>query len=677
MLFVFVAAGLYLVERLFHTPVPAWALQEAIGSVVVQNLWLAGIGIVGSSVQVLAAIRLGSLAVRPVGATMPARWVLAGAIGAAVYANLFSVLAVIGCAYGPLLVFLTLLVFAIPYRDRSAPERKSSLGLVPWVLIAASIPFVVYVLLNCITNPTGPDLAIYHLGFPFETLRHHRFIDNPFSFASGVQLGWHMFGLPAFYLGGDRAFVCLSFWAFLGLLCLVYDSLSSASTPTRGALAVLSTAAIVCGFSRASVSNNDIALSFIEFTCLYLVLGMRDDASPRCYSALGVLFGFALSIKALALASALPLACLLFWNSRVSRRWLLLGWGVPLAVLWPLITCLNSGVLAPKFVVAPPGSMPHYPEAQQFMAEYFGYWYQINFRRFFCQDMAFFSWLIGGIAMVVFFSSARSGCNALLRSLLFFATARFAAIVALGRSTDYSYVYHDRYHILSYLCLGIVGVSGWYWYSRLLPRSIARTTGALVVVFWVSTQLFTTSVLLTPSTPHFRVETNVIPSMVGELRFLARDFTRVPGTQGGGDLYWIDRRLPAEAVIAGNRIAPYSCKRTYLQILPEAENLLDLRLSLREIVAELRNRGATHLHLNRCSGLPQWTNHNMNYWLRTIGRIPFQPGAKVVYLRQVGGRAVEIVCELPEPASCRDLGPSFFPKTRKIAPQNGRVAGAR
>ena len=645
-----------------------------------ENALLAMAALFGSWLYVLSTLALGDAVLRQL-EVVASGYALAVKIvvGAALLSAAVTVLSLTHLAFPPLVALLGFLPLALYWRPTLLAE---SLRLAPgkvapsrwqtkawWILIS---PYVAYVLLNCITNPTGPDLGIYHLVIPRDVLRDHGLWYNAFSHAAGLQFGWHHYGIPAYLVGGERGYLCLSFFAYLGLLwvtcAIVRDVLGDASHPWAAA-ACFVVSFVLCGMSGASISNNDVPLLFIEVVAVLLAVHptlVGDRARPW---PLGLVMGFLLSVKVTALPSAVLLGLLFLWRTRPPRIHAvlrLLAVVLPLAGVWPAVAFFATGSPLPFFMLALRTQGPPPPSVTESFAQmlrYFGVWYAENFRRFFTGPMSGYGILLAGVAIGLVRREFRT--SKLVLGLLAFGLARYGLFNLASGKLDPVVLFHDRYHMLSYLCLALAGFAGWVLaFGPVLRRARPALAPSLLLLGAAAIEIHQLRHgyrLYFPTPPDYRSTAVKIPSLLDQLVTLKDDFRREPGTQYGPTLYWMAKNLPSDAVVAGTAISPYGAGRRYLQILPVSQDQIDLTLPPETILARLRALGVTHLHLTLYTGLPQWCVPEMWKWLQTTGQIPGLPGVRQLRSQTHEGEEIEAVFDIRADTEIGRSGPSFYP----------------
>jgi len=232
--------------------------------------------------------------------------------------------------------------------------------------------------------------------------------------------------------------------------------------------------------------------------------------------------------------------------------------------------------------------------------------------------------------------------NRLFVALAMLALARGLVLVSLNGFSP-AVLYHDRYHLSSYVLLGIAGVLGWRhalaWAGSRWPR--ASTVLLISAILSGSIYLFRAPVSMVDVRGSGENSTVVqARSLKKILKDSARDMLQPPGGGSGGIGYDLAASvLPRDAVVATTVIDPYLLDRRFLQMLPVSENLIDLSEPPEQLLVDLRHHGATHLYLTEFSGLNPWMTTVIDRSLRSLRAIPQLPGVhRLFYLNYSSGK---------------------------------------
>jgi hypothetical protein len=304
----------------------------------------------------------------------------------------------------------------------------------------------------------------------------------------------------------------------------------------------------------------------------------------------------------------------------------------PLALVWPVINLLAYGSPLPQIMLLwPPatGYLPQMRETMAYLMGNFGLWYRLNYLRLFSQGMEGWTLLLLCGIPFLFLRAARR--DPAIRLLLGFALCRALVLILLSRG-DPAIVFHDRYHLASYIAVGVAVMLGVHHAvtARNLPRWALVHYAAAAAVLLAALRLFLSPVqMLTPTGVPGSNRVEVRPSLGQGAREALRTLAEPPG---GGALGigsdWAAEFLPVGAVVATTAIDPYPLRRPFLQLLPVSQNRIDLAGPPGEILAALRHEGAGYLQLTEYSGLNLWMNPLIQKWLRSVREIPQEPGVE-------------------------------------------------
>ncbi len=563
--------------------------------------------------------------------------------GAAAAALAITLLAWTGIAFAPLVVALAyaplLLLLPVPARRIGSvtPPSPSSVRLSPagrmagWCIALLAL----HPLALALAPVRGGDVAIYHLVVARSVVWNHALVFNPFSHDAGIYYGWQLFSLPTYILAGDRGYLLCSVGAFLLLLQGVHRTVHDRFDASAGRVAALVVALAICGMSRESAVNNDVPLVLLEFSLLALALA--GPTTLRTAWIVGGLSGFVVAVKLIAVVTPLLAGGAFLW--RAGTRWSIAAGVMAIAGIvslapWPLFGYFASGSPLPHFLLAwPPdsGYLPQYRETITFMMEHFGLWYLANAGRFFTRGMEFVPVLLAGVALIPLNRATRS--DRLCVALVCYGIGRMLLLVAVNRF-DLVVLFHDRYHLGSWLALCLAGTCAWMRLSQNPPRSWARPVmryGAPVVillaVLGMLMQRPMSAIVRTKGATPLLTKDRALWTVV---RDNLRDsvLAQAWSTPNEAGFDFSARFLPADAVVATTAIDPYLLRRPFLQMLPVSENLVDLSQPPEALLRALKAHGATHLHLVEFSGLNGWMMPVVEHWIAGLRGIPGLPGVR-------------------------------------------------
>ena len=167
---------------------------------------------------------------------------------------------------------------------------------------------------------------------------------------------------------------------------------------------------------------------------------------------------FAVAIKPQGLGTVLLVACWILVRARrraPSAAAVFACGFAPLALVWPVINLLSYGSPLPQIMLLwPPrgGYLPQMRETMAVLMSNFGLWYRLNYARLFSQGME--GWTLFLVCGAPFLLKRQARRDPAIRLLLGFAVGRALLLTVLSRG-DPAIVFHDRYHLASYIALGI------------------------------------------------------------------------------------------------------------------------------------------------------------------------------------------------------------------------------
>ena len=196
--------------------------------------------------------------------------------------------------------------------------RFPSTWIVLFFLILAS--FSIIYLFNSVAPEVSPDGSGYHLGNVHRYWNAHGFDWRHRSLYSSMPQGLEMLFLMAYSFGGNCA-AALVHSAFLLALPLVVAAFGARiGSPRAGLFAgLLAFTSPVAGIAGVS-AYNDLAVATVLFAEFYLLQVWDDDRATNYLILIGLLSGFAVSIKYTA-ALVIPFAAaFVWWRSRSYRH---------------------------------------------------------------------------------------------------------------------------------------------------------------------------------------------------------------------------------------------------------------------------------------------------------------------------------------------------------------------
>lgn len=509
-----------------------------------------------------------------------------------------------------------------------------------------------YVATFSLTPYRGADLAIYHLVIPDRILAHHGYILNPDFFGQGIPLGWHHVGLVAFLLGGEAGYLSLSLMVYLFTLHFIYKVIEwffpfhHKSFYFIGAW--LAGISIAVG-SRGSISNTDLPGLMSEgiaiIACFYL--GKNPKVTVSLF--IGLLAGLAISIKLMAAVSIIfGLAYYIFsiQKNRLLHLVAIFVGGALLACIWLVISMLETGSPLPVFMntfyltggIFNLRPLPQITISSEKLAEVYGDWMKMNYWNRFTGPALGLSifYLFGLFSPILILKKKEAWVG---RILLGFTLMRFGLLFLMTRRVDI--VFHDRYHMMSYLIILILGWVGFYHFSNIIFSSWQGFLVKGIVCVIVFSFLLFNQKMTFPKEPDFTapelkpnvVEEVIIPPAWQEI---SQGWAIVTPWWKLSPIMHKIESLPKDSVIATISVAPYHYRRDFIQLLPMSQHSIDLMNTPEEILEMLIEKGATHLHLPPTSGLIPgmvgWTEQ----WLQSVRKIPQLPGVTLLIKQNVG-----------------------------------------
>ena len=580
-------------------------------------------------------------------------------VGIAVYSLLFTLLSLSRLAYAwvLLVVWIGVPILCILFLHSVLGELQSLIKKIWYALSETSIflkcifgILLLYVATFSLTPYRGADLAIYHLVIPDRILAHHGYILNPDFFGQGIPLGWHHAGLVSFLLGGEAGYLSLTLMSYLFLLHFIYKVIAWFFPFHRKSFYFIG--AWLAGISialslRGSISNTDVPGLMSEgiavIACFYL--GKNSKVTVSLF--IGLLAGLAISIKLTAAVSVifgLAYYIISLQNNRSLHLVAIFISGALLACIWPVISILETGSPLPVFMntfyltygIFNLRPLPQITISSEKLAEVYGNWMKMNYWNRFtgpALGLSFF-YIFGLFSPILMFKKKEAR---LVLILLGFTLMRFSLLFLMTRRMDI--IFHDRYHMMSYLIILILGWAGFYQFSNIIFSNWQGFLVKGIVCIIASSFLLFNQKMTFPKEPDFtapELKPNVeviIPPAWQEI------------SQGWaiGTPWWklspIMQKIesfPNDSVIATITVAPYNYRRDFIQLLPMSQHSIDLTKTPEEILEILIEKGATHLHLPPTSslipGMVGWTEQ----WLQSVRKIPQLPGVTLLLKQKVG-----------------------------------------
>jgi hypothetical protein len=588
------------------------------------NIALAGRGIVGSLICIVAAIILGRrfLQLLKVDGAPLVILIVSAVTGIIFLSATATLITFTGLAYE--IVFLAVAILAVFLCHASIITIREEIRKLSWdwlknepagYFILIALFLWLYILLCSIVAPYCTDSLAYHLIIPRNILADHTFFYNYFSYQAGLSYGWHFWGIFANIVGGARGFNCLGAWAALGLLCLIFSVVSHQYSVRHGAVAVLlSSLFLLLGISENDRTGIDVPLILLEGTALAVAAGtVHCNNKSRCF-LVGLICGFAMATKLTAAGGVLVIVAVLFYYLERANR--LKGIMITAAVIfvmgafWPLLTYLYSGSPLPQLLLTMRTQGSPLPQLLETITHdtmiYKQYFYTNLAKSAELKVVAL--WLFSGFLLLLIAENKNVFNNKLVVVLGIFAVGHWLFMGAVSSLS----LFHPRYNLSSLIAIGIISAIGWAEFLK--KKKIAGNIIAVIVVM-IFFKLW-----------------SPVPLVYGTYNHLRDFFEPVgPRTSHVSSFKWISKNLPNNAIIAGPAIETYYAQRKYLQMQGISQEKIDLSQSPVALLAELKNIGVTHIHITNEYDLPQWSVVMAKKWLSNFDQISALAGIELVY----------------------------------------------
>ncbi len=301
----------------------------------------------GAAFTIATAVALGTLIFGRTLRDWPERFLS----GAAILSLLVFALCTCGPAYPAVFLALGLAALAAAFYRRASGSQPSlwSRAAIPFAAVFAAY-FVLY-LMNAMAPEFSPDGSGYHLGFVSLLLREHGFHRIDWDMYATFPQGAEMLFLVAFAFGkhSAAAVVHLAFLVALAWQMVLYSR--RAGFLLQGACAALLVFASPLMGKDGTTAYNDVALAAAAFALFALIERWDAERDPRLLPAIGLVAGFAFSVKYTAALGIVWALTFVWLRSRRFRPavpvaacaalvvlpWLLRNWlwtGNPLAPLY-------------------------------------------------------------------------------------------------------------------------------------------------------------------------------------------------------------------------------------------------------------------------------------------------------------------------------------------------------
>jgi hypothetical protein len=578
------------------------------------------------------------------------------AIGVAFQGIILSIFSLLQIAYPWVIFLIWLIPLLIGIKDsyyinmiKGMSQFLSQLPKVKkfsihWVIALSQLILIFYAFSYCFSAFRGADLAVYHLESVRDIIWNHGALYNAFSFGAGIPLGWHNYGLSSFLLGGESAYLGLTFWFFLVIGNLASVSFKRFLPDLDGIYTNLATLFIwfVCvSFLQGSLPNNDIPATYFELVLLVMVFTNRVNNSLFYAVILGTIAGFVLMIKLTNVVGVAILVGCYFcacWRDQ-SRMYILvtLITASIIASIWPIHTFLNSGAFLPQALV--PHKLhgtyyPHFIEAARALEVVHGNWMISNAVRFFSSSMFLIPVLIAGLFLYSIADKSRFfNHNKLILLLFIYGISRFLIFILISPRLDV--LFHDRYHLVTYLLFVFLGYICWLDYLHNTKQANAFDRLRSPYAIYAAITLVFIGVLSDyemkfPDAKTGEPKSLIMHNILFQSIYRMKEYLNGPEWRNDPFFSFIRKHTDERTIIATTLMAPYDYDRKFLQILPVSQNMIDLEGSPKQILSTLRSLGVSYLHINSHPGLVPGATPMIAKWLQSLYRIPNEPGVRLV-----------------------------------------------
>jgi hypothetical protein len=513
----------------------------------------------------------------------------------------------------------------------------------------------IYIGLYCISGFRGADIGIYHLAIPRSIVWDKGFVYNDMFFGAGLPSGWHHYGVLSFYVGNEVAYLCLSLICSIGLIDLggkLFNALTGSANNAGVVLSKLFTAFVAAAMLGGSVPNNDIPSVYLELALfLHVLLAQQQKSNVKRANAIlvGLVSGFILSVKLTTLVGVVCIMMIFIYRQKSNRLGLFMLASISAAfgtLVWPVLSLINSGSPLPlmlngiRFFGT---ALPHLEQSLKAIELIHGNWYTGNAHRIFSLSWLPIPLAILGLLFLPVIWKHKDFNRILIICLLGYALLRYLLVITLSPRLDI--IFHDRYHLISYVSLIIIGLYCWLFaYKFLVPNlSFISFIAPSIIGLFIFTSMSSSYEMILPNDTKSKQN---VPSMISQIKFEFKRMLRAPDWQSSSVISYIRTNTSMDAVIATNQMAAYDLDRRFVQILPVAQNSIDLRLSPDEIITLLKARKVEYIYITPSPGFVAGVDSEIETYLTKITNL-------------ANSNLVEVL-------SVRELSPGVFEKFMKI-----------
>lgn len=270
----------------------------------------------GAGITVASAWALGRLALRRLGLRLyrEEEHLIGLALGAALLSLPLFALAATGLIYDGSLLALAVFILALAWRTGALRSDAAALPPAPrgWMrlFLAVYAPFAIIAAVHAMAPEISPDGSSYHIGVMARFYREHGFVAMPWHMYAQLSQGFDLLFLMAFAFGRQSAAAVVHCVFLLALPWLLLRFGQRFGHPAAGAAAGLLVFIAPVVMVDGASAYNDVALAAVLFALFYLceiaLAGWRRGLA----AALGLLAGYAFTVKYTAVV-AVPFAFVL------------------------------------------------------------------------------------------------------------------------------------------------------------------------------------------------------------------------------------------------------------------------------------------------------------------------------------------------------------------------------
>jgi hypothetical protein len=451
----------------------------------------------------------------------------------------------------------------------------------------------IYVLSYVTTYFRGVDLSIYHLAVPDRILSNLKLIPNADSFSAGIPFAWHVTNTPMFLIGGETSYLAINFWIFqillLSLVPIGIKIFGVKNTPQIEPLAITLIGAYLIFTLNGSITNTDLISIFIEISSILILLRFRHAVSNGNFFWIifGVVVGYCFSVKFTTVFTIILICLLILFDKkiRVINKFLFLTACSIVSSFWIIYNKIfYDYFIAVSFNSQADSKNIHIlNESIQELVSVYAKWYSLNSNNLIAGSLL----LIPICAIISLGGLLKFGYSKLQKSIIVFGILHYLVLIILVPRADI--VFHDRYHIMTYIVLIIFSIITIDKFieikSRLAKICITFLISSLIIgSFWENTIKF-------PTLDKYEIKSeNIYKQSIKNFSLLQTRYKSIK-------LEDEKNPIPIGAKVATNSIAPYSLHRNFMQVLPFVTQSINLDKSSYEIACELIQNDTRYLVL--------------------------------------------------------------------------------